>query len=293
MRQLKITKQITNRESVSLGKYFSEVNSFALISAEEEAELAKKIRLGDNVAANKLINANLRFVVSVSKQYQVTGVELVDLISAGNIGLIEAARRFDESRGFKFISYAVWWVRQSIAQYLSDNSRSIRLPINKVGIFNKLKAINADLEQTLERKPSLIEISDSYSEKFGDFISENNVYELLFCSSQLKSIDAPLTNSDDDSTTLSDMIQCDGLNSIDKTLKHSDLKTSLNSTLNKLSNVERFVIVNSFGIDCNEKTLGEIGDDLELTRERVRQIREKAIRKLKTNTSRRFLKEYL
>lgn len=292
MRQLKITQQITNRDSESLNKYFTEVNSLPLISPEEETRLARLAREGDSVAIEKLVKANLRFVVSVAKQYQSTGELLGDLISAGNIGLIEAAKRFDETKGFKFISYAVWWVRQAIMQYVSENNKTIRIPSNKILTSNKLKTISSDLEQVFERKPTIAEIAEAYELKFGDHISENLVYEVLYCSINPSSLDAKVSN-DEDAGTMHDLIQGDGLDEMTGSIQHQDLKSTILQVSQRLSKVERYVLLSFYGIGCKEKSLLEIGEELELTRERVRQIKEKCLRKLKAHSSKKLLKEYL
>ena len=291
MRQLKINQQVTKRETDAINKYFIDLNSFKMISAEEEVILSKKIQEGDKDALHTLVKSNLRFVVSVAKQYQNSGEILDDLISAGNVGLIEAANRFDHTKGFKFISYAVWWIRQSIMQYLTDHGKSIRLPSNKILIYNKLKIILSDLEQTLERKPSLCEISDSYQEKHGEYLDENSIYTLMYCSGGPTSLDARIS-SDENAGTLQDLIQGEGYGDINKSIKEKDLRITILRALKHLSPTERNVITNFYGIGCQEKTLEEIGHNLGLTGERVRQIREKCIRKLKSNRYKKILQEY-
>jgi len=292
MRQLKITQQITNRDTQSLNKYFTEISSIPMISAEEEANLAKLAREGDTKAINKLVTSNLRFVVSVAKQYQSTGDLLDDLISAGNIGLMEAAKRFDETKGFKFISYAVWWVRQSIIQYVSENNKTIRLPSNRILAINKIKVINSDLEQILERKPTILEICDAYENKFSETIPESTVYEILNCSANPASLDAKFSN-DDESGTMHDLLSGEGFESVDNIMNKTDLNITINRVSEKLSTIERYVLLSYFGIDTKEKSLHEIGEELDLSKERVRQIKEKAVRKLRSSSARKMLKEYI
>lgn len=292
MRQLKISKQITNRDTQSLNKYFNEISSIPMISSEEEVVLAKLAKQGDNNAIEKLVTANLRFVVSVAKQYQSTGDLLDDLISAGNMGLIEAAKRFDETKGFKFISYAVWWIRQSIVQYVSENNKTIRIPSNKINLHSKLKYISSDLEQILERRPTLDEIAEAYESKNGESISEDIVYEVLYCNINPSSLDAKVSQ-DEDSGTMHDLIAGDGLEESTSSLTKVDLKKTILLVSSRLSKIERFVLLSYYGIDCKEKSLNEIGEDLNLTRERVRQIKEKCLRKLKAHSSKKLLKEYM
>jgi RNA polymerase primary sigma factor len=292
MRQLKISQQITNRDTQSLNKYFNEINTIPMISPEEEARLAKLAREGDSIAADKLVTANLRFVVSVAKQYQSTGDLLDDLISAGNLGLIEATKRFDETKGFKFISYAVWWIRQSIVQYISENNKTIRIPSNKININSKLKHISSDLEQILERKPTMNEISEAYFLKFEEPITESTVYEVLYCNVSASSLDAKVTNNDD-AGTMHDFISGNGLEEVTSSLTKADLKFTILQVSEKLSKIERYVLLSYYGINCEEKSLHEIGETLELTRERVRQIKEKCLRKLKTHSYKKLLKEYM
>ena len=292
MRQLKITQQITNRDTQSLNKYFSEVNSLPMISAEEEVRLARLAREGDYNATEQLVLANLRFVVSVAKQYQSTGELLGDLISAGNLGLIEAAKRFDETKGFKFISYAVWWVRQAIIQYVSENNKTIRLPSNKIMTNNRLKTISSDLEQSFERKPTLVEVAEGYELKFGEKISENLVYEILHCTTHPASLDAKIS-ADEDAGTMHDLISGEGFEEMTSSIKLQDLKSTILQVSQRLSKVERYVLLSFYGIGCEEKSMLQIGEELDLSRERVRQIKEKCLRKLKTHSSKNLLKEYL
>jgi RNA polymerase primary sigma factor len=263
-----------------------------MINSEEEARLAKLAREGDSRAAEKLVTANLRFVVSVAKQYQSTGDLLDDLISAGNLGLIEAAKRFDETKGFKFISYAVWWIRQSIVQYISENNKTIRIPSNKININSKLKHISSDLEQILERKPTMTEISEAYFLKFEEPITENTVYEVLYCNVSTSSMDAKVTNNED-AGTMHDFIPGNGLEEVTSSLTKADLKFTILQVSEKLSKIERYVLLSYYGINCEEKSLHEIGETLDLTRERVRQIKEKCLRKLKTHSYKKLLKEYM
>lgn len=292
MRQLKISQQITTRDTQSLNKYFSEISSIPMISAEEEVRLARLAKTGDDSAIKTLANANLRFVVSVAKQYQSSGELLSDLISAGNIGVLEAARRFDETKGFKFISYAVWWIRQSITQYIAESGKSIRIPSNKLLMSNKLKTISGELEQILERKPTIAEISEVYQEKHEDKISESMVYEILYCTSKPTSMDAQISNSDD-SGTMHELISGEGLEEMSKKMHQSDLVTTILQVSERLSSVEKYVLLSYYGINCEEKSLNEIGEHLELSRERVRQIKEKCLRKLRTYSSKKLLKEYM
>jgi len=263
-----------------------------MINSEEEARLAKLARGGDSRAAEKLVTANLRFVVSVAKQYQSTGDLLDDLISAGNLGLIEAAKRFDETKGFKFISYAVWWIRQSIVQYISENNKTIRIPSNKININSKLKYISSDLEQILERKPTMTEISEAYFLKFEEPITENTVYEVLYCNVSTSSMDAKITNNED-AGTMHDFISGNGLDELTSSLAKADLKFTILQVSERFSKIERYVLLSYYGINCEEKSLHEIGEVLELTRERVRQIKEKCLRKLKTHSYKKLLKEYM
>ncbi len=286
MRQLKITTQPTNREEASLEKYFQEISKVDMISAEKEVELAKRIKLGDNIALEKLALSNLRFVVSVAKQYQNQGLTLSDLINEGNIGLIKAAKRFDETRGFKFISYAVWWIRQSILQALAEQSRMIRLPLNKIGAINKIKKAGALLEQKNERAPSVQEISETLN------ISTNEVQTALKISSRHISMDAPLIKGE--APNLYDVLDCKKSSYPDKELLYESLKTDIKRVLKTLKPNEAYIIEMNFGIgNTSSKSLEEIGKTLHLSRERVRQIREKSIRRLKSLSRSEILKNYL
>lgn len=285
MRQLKITKSITNRESASLDKYLQEIGREELISVEEEVELAQRIRKGDQEALEKLTRANLRFVVSVAKQYQNQGLSLPDLINEGNLGLIKAAEKFDETRGFKFISYAVWWIRQSILQALAEQSRIVRLPLNQVGALNKINKAQSRFEQENERMPSpeeLAEIVDIPHEKISD---------TMRVSGRHVSVDAPFVEGEDNS--LLDVLVNDDSPNADRGLVNESLNTEIERALQTLAPREREIVKSFFGIGCQEMTLEEIGERFGLTRERVRQIKEKAIRKLKNNTRSKLLKSYL
>lgn len=286
MRQLKINKSITNRENASLDKYLTDIGREDLITAEEEVKLAQLIKEGDERALNKLVKANLRFVVSVSKQYQNQGLSLPDLINEGNVGLIKAARRFDETRGFKFISYAVWWIRQSILQALAEQSRIVRLPLNQVGSINKIKKTISLLEQQLNRPPSEEEIA-KYLET-----SEVKVNAAMRISSRSVSIDAPLSTDDD--TSMVDFIVSDDTPKSDEHLIRESLTQEIQRSLSTLTDKEREVVNLYYGIGMNHGlTLDEIGDKFDLTRERVRQIKEKAIRRLKHPSRSKLLKSYL
>jgi RNA polymerase primary sigma factor len=301
MRQLKISKQITNRADLSLNKYLTEVGAKGdVISAEEEIELTKRIKEGDEKAMDELITANLRFVISVAKQYQNQGLSLPDLIQEGNLGLIKAAQKFDETRGFKFISYAVWWIRQAILQALAELGRSVRLPLNKIGLLNKIKQTRSELEQHLEREPSEEEISihlmeQEMNKSNGDptKFSIDKVKEILNDSQKVSQLDAPMTN-EDGAGTLMDVLPDDGSKlDISKLLKHKDLQNDLERLLNQLQPREREVLIMNYGLFGHEtKTLEEIGIKFQLTRERVRQIRERAIKKLKRHSVRQILVEY-
>ena len=286
MRQLKITKSITNRESASLDKYLQEIGREDLITVEEEVELAQRIRGGDRLALEKLTRANLRFVVSVAKQYQNQGLSLPDLINEGNLGLIKAAEKFDETRGFKFISYAVWWIRQSILQALAEQSRIVRLPLNQVGSLNKINKAFSKFEQENERRPSpeeLAEVLDIPVEKIADTMK---------VSGRHISVDAPFVEGEDNSL-LDVMINDDSPNA-DRVLINESLSKEIERVLAfTLSDRERDIVKKFFGIGVTEMTLEEIGDEFGLTRERVRQIKEKAIRKLRPNAKSKLLKGFL
>jgi RNA polymerase sigma factor, sigma-70 family len=285
MRQLKITKSITNRESASLDKYLQEIGKEEMISMDEEVELAQRIRKGDRKALEKLTRANLRFVVSVAKQYQNQGLSLDDLINEGNVGLIKAAEKFDETRGFKFISYAVWWIRQSILQAIADQSRIVRLPLNQTGAVNKINRALSKFEQEHERRPNIEELSETIDlpmEKIGEAISANT-YHI--------SVDAPFAEGDDNS--LLDIMVNENSPMADRQLVKESLQAEINTALKSLNERERQVVEAFFGINQPEMTLEEIGDKYGLTRERVRQIKEKAIRRLRNSTKNKLLKSYL
>ena len=285
MRQLKITKSITNRESASLDKYLQEIGREDLITVEEEVELAQRIRKGDQDALEKLTRANLRFVVSVAKQYQNQGLSLPDLINEGNLGLIRAAEKFDETRGFKFISYAVWWIRQSILQALAEQSRIVRLPLNQVGSLNKINKALARFEQEHERTPSSEELAKELD------LPKDKVSDTMRVSGRHVSVDAPFADGEDNSL-LDVLINNDSPNA-DRGLINESLSTEVDRALSTLTDRECDIIRNFFGIGCAEMTLEEIGDKFGLTRERVRQIKEKAIRRLRQNSRSKLLKTYL
>ncbi len=286
MRQLKIVKQITNRENQSLDKYLSEIAKVELITAEQEVELAKRIHEGDQVALEKLAKANLRFVVSVAKQYQNNGMSLGDLINEGNVGLIKAAARFDETRGFKFISYAVWWIRQSIMQALAEQSRIVRLPLNRVGSLNKISRAFSELEQKYEREPSseeLAKVLDMTREEV-----ENNQR----ISGRSVSVNAPFVQGEDN--TLLDVLANEDQETPDQGLLNNSLRQEVMRALSTLTERESEVIASYFGLNGTQSmTLEEIGDKFSLTRERVRQIKEKATRKLRQGQRSKLLKSYL
>ena len=285
MRQLKITKSITNRESASLDKYLQEIGKEELISVEEEVELAQRIKKGDKEALEKLTKANLRFVVSVAKQYQNQGLSLPDLINEGNLGLIKAAEKFDETRGFKFISYAVWWIRQSILQALAEQSRIVRLPLNQVGSLNKINKAFARFEQEHERTPSADELATELE------LPKEKVTDTLRVAGRHISVDAPFADGEDNSL-LDVLVNTDSPNA-DRGLINESLATEVERALEILTERERDIIRYFFGIGCSEMTLEEIGEKFDLTRERVRQIKEKAIRKLRQSNRAGILRSYL
>ena len=285
MRQLKITKSITNRESASLDKYLQEIGKEDLITVEEEVELAQRIRKGDQKALEKLTRANLRFVVSVAKQYQNQGLSLPDLINEGNLGLIKAAEKFDETRGFKFISYAVWWIRQSILQALAEQSRIVRLPLNQVGSLNKINKAFSRFEQENERRPSPEELADSLD------LPAEKVADTLRVSGRHISVDAPFVEGEDNS--LLDVLVNDDSPIADRTLINESLSTEVERALSTLTERERDIIKLFFGINTQEMTLEEIGEKFGLTRERVRQIKVKAILLLRHSSRSKLLKTYL
>jgi RNA polymerase primary sigma factor len=286
MRQLKITKSITNRETASLDKYLQEIGREELINAEQEVLLAQRIKTGDQVALEKLVKANLRFVVSVAKQYQNQGLSLPDLINEGNLGLIKAAQRFDETRGFKFISYAVWWIRQSILQALAEQSRIVRLPLNQVGSLSKIKKESNRLEQRFERPPSAEEIADSLE------IPQQKIDAALKITTRYISMDAPLAADED--TKYIDVFVSEDAEETDDSLIRESLLKEIQRSLSTLTEKERQVLYLYFGIGMNHGlTLEEIGIKFDLTRERVRQIKERAIRRLKQSSRSKLLKNYL
>ncbi|MBQ9427004.1 MAG: RNA polymerase sigma factor RpoD/SigA [Paludibacteraceae bacterium] len=285
MRQLKITKSITNRESASLDKYLQEIGREDLVTVEEEVELAGRIRNGDRAALDRLTKANLRFVVSVAKQYQNQGLSLPDLINEGNLGLIKAAEKFDETRGFKFISYAVWWIRQSILQALAEQARIVRLPLNQVGSLNKINKAYQRFEQEHERKPSAEELAEELD------IPVEKIADTLKMSGRHVSVDAPFVEGEDNS--LIDVMVNEDSPNADRGLINESLRREIDRALTGLTPREADILRKFFGIGVPEKTLEEIGIDLDLTRERVRQIKEKAIHKLQMSSRSRVLKTYL
>lgn len=288
MRQLKITQQITNRETASLDKYLTEIGREDLITAEQEVQLAKRIREGDQLALAKLVRANLRFVVSVSKQYQNQGLSLPDLINEGNLGLIKAAKRFDETRGFKFISYAVWWIRQSILQALAEQARIVRLPLNKIGNINKINRAYAQLEQEHEREPTIDELSVALE------LPEKDVKNNLKNNIRHVSMDAPLPGAEDDDRNMYDLMESEPRNNPESSLLNDSLRREIERSLATLSEREADVIRLYFGLTGKHPmTLEEIGEAFDLTRERVRQIKEKAIRRLRHTSRSKLLKTYL
>lgn len=284
MRQLKITKSITNRESASLDKYLQEIGRKDLITVDEEVELAQKIKQGDQAALDKLVSANLRFVVSVAKQYQNQGLSLPDLIDEGNLGLIKAAQKFDETRGFKFISYAVWWIRQSILQALAEQSRIVRLPLNQVGSLNKIGKALQRFEQENERRPSPAELAEQLD------VPVEKIADTMKVSGRHVSVDAPFVDGEDNS--LLDVLPNEDSPMADSSLTQESLSKEVNRALEQLNPRERDILKMFFGIGCQEMTLEEIGAKFDLTRERVHQIKEKAIRRLKGQKS-KLLKSYL
>lgn len=285
MRQLKITKSITNREGESLDKYLQEIGKEELLTVEEEVELAARVKKGDQKALETLTRANLRFVVSVAKQYQNQGLSLPDLINEGNLGLIKAAERFDETRGFKFISYAVWWIRQSILQAIAEQSRIVRLPLNQVSSVNKISQVLSRFEQENERRPSVDEISEQID------LPMEKIDEALSINGKHVSVDAPFAEGEDNS--LLDVLVNDNSPSADKQLVLESLRQEIQKALSCLNERERMIIEAYYGIEQQEMTLEEIGTKYGLTRERVRQIKEKAIRRLRNNTQNKMLKSYL
>jgi RNA polymerase primary sigma factor len=286
MRQLKIIKQVTNRETPSLDKYLHEIAKVELISAEEEVNLARRIKKGDEIALDVLIKANLRFVVSVSKQYQNQGLSLPDLINEGNLGLIKAAQRFDETRGFKFISYAVWWIRQSILQALAEQARIVRLPLNKIGYINKINRTFSELEQKFEREPSVLEIAQALE------LAPKDVKESLKTSGRHISMDAPI--NPDEEGTMYDILLADDIPAPDRELLNESLRKEIERALSTLTYREANIVRLYFGLNGKHPhTLEEIGEAFNLTRERVRQIKEKAIKRLKHSTRNKILKTYL
>ena len=286
MRQLKITKQVTNRETASLDKYLQEIGKVELISAEEEVELAQRIKQGDKIALEKLTKANLRFVVSVAKQYQNQGLSLPDLINEGNLGLIKAAQRFDETRGFKFISYAVWWIRQSILQALAEQSRIVRLPLNKIGSINKINKTYAKLEQEFEREPNAEEIAEVLE------ITEAEVKESMKNAGRHISMDAPLVQDEDN--TMYDVLKSEEAPTPETELLYESLRKEIDRAISTLTQREQDVVRLYFGLNgSHPMTLEEIGEKFDLTRERERQIKEKAIRRLKHTSRSKILKSYL
>ncbi len=285
MRQLKISKSITNRESASLDKYLQEISKYDLISVEEEVELARRIKKGDKEAMEKLIKANLRFVVSVAKQYQNQGLSLPDLINEGNLGLIKAAEKFDETRGFKFISYAVWWIRQSIMQAINEQSRIVRLPLNQVSSLTKYKKAIQEFEQKYHRKPTEEELAEILE------TTEEKIKKTASASGKAISMDAPFV--EDEENSLIDILPNEDAPKADEPLMRESLRVEIERALSTLTERERDIVKLSFGIGCEAISLEEIGERYGLTRERVRQIREKALRKLRNTSRSKILKAYL
>ena len=286
MRQLKITKSITNRESASLDKYLQEIGREELVSPEEEVELAQRIRQGDQAALEKLTRANLRFVVSVAKQYQNQGLSLPDLINEGNLGLIKAAEKFDETRGFKFISYAVWWIRQSIMQAISDSSTLVRVPLNQTGIKSKVNAAIREFEQEHQRKPSAEELSEITG------MDSEKIEQAMGISSHHSSIDAPF--SDDETTTISDTLTADNDYAADTIVDEESMRDDLDRVLRSiLTKKELYIVKQSFGIGCPGRSLEDIAEEIGITRERARQIRERSIRKVRCSKKSEVLLSHL
>lgn len=288
MRQLKIAKQVTNRETASLDKYLQEISKLELLTPDEEVELAKRIKLGDRAALDRLTKSNLRFVISVAKQYQNQGLTLPDLINEGNVGLIKAAERFDETRGFKFISYAVWWIRQSILQALAEQARIVRLPLNKIGTINKINRAYSELEQKLERQPTADELAEYLDCSVAD------IFQSLQNSGRHVSMDAPLIDGDDSSSSMMDLLPNDSLPGPERNLVRESLRMDIERSLSTLTAREGDIVRLYYGLNGKHPlTLEEIGERFELTRERVRQIKEKAIRRLKHTSRSRMLQSYL
>ena len=282
MRQLKISKSITNREQGALDKYLADIAKEPMITPEEEVELAQKIKMGDQIALDRLVRANLRFVVSVAKQYQNQGLSLADLINEGNVGLIKAAQRFDETKGFKFISYAVWWIRQAILQAVAEQSRMVRLPLNQVGFLSRVKKTASSLEQLYQRKPTIKEIADELD------MPEEKIEAILKINSKEVSMDAPVT-SDDDMTFIDTVVPEDNYDA-DKDVMSEFESAEIKRSLSVLSEKERQVIIYYFGLDSNKSyTLEEIGYMMDMTRERVRQVKDKALKKLRLRSKKNLL----
>jgi len=293
MRQLKITQQITVRESRSVDKYLNEISAIPLLTSDEEMELPKLIKEGDKVAFDRFVNGNLRFVISVAKQYQSSGAKLEDMINAGNEGLITAVKRFEPSKGFKFISYAVWWIRQAIMLYINENGKTIRLPSNKIGMINKIRTISSHLEQMLHRNPTSQEISEEYFLQKNIIVDSFEIEQILQSGSPTNSLDMPVVT--DGSLTLVDTINGEIMMDVNHTIKQDDLQNTLKRVFQKkLTTKEQEIISAYFGLfGTTQKTLDELAFEHELTRERVRQIKEKAIKKLKMHSGAKELKEYV
>jgi len=286
MRQLKISKSITNREQGALDKYLADIAKEPMISPEEEVELAQKIKMGDQIALDRLVRANLRFVVSVAKQYQNQGLSLADLINEGNVGLIKAAQRFDETKGFKFISYAVWWIRQAILQAVAEQSRMVRLPLNQVGLLSRVKKTASSLEQLYQRKPSLKEIADELD------MPVDKIEYILKMNAKEVSMDAPVA-SDDEMTFIDTMVPDDN-DDADRSIMSETESAEIKRSLMVLNERERQVLIYYFGLGSNKSyTLEEIGYLMDMTRERVRQVKDKAIKKLRTRSKKRLLNVFM